>query len=262
MKKNFTFKITVLGSGTSTGIPVIGCSCSVCKSNKLKNKRTRSSIAITTYKGFSFVIDTTPEFRLQLLKAHIDMIEGVLYTHLHADHCMGFDDLRVFNFNKSQPLFCGVGKEHYKAFKEKFSYVFKDTKYKGSKPKVNLFIIDTKQKFDILGLEVEAIKLPHGETVSYGFKINNFAYVTDFKAFDDKQIQQWQNKIDVMIASGIHFGVHNAHSVIPETIELFQKLNIKKGYITHLDHKIDHYRDGKKLPHFVQFAYDNLKIYI
>ena len=252
-------KIDVLGSGTSTGVPVLGCSCSVCKSKSIFNMRTRSSIAVTTEEGTCVVIDTAPEFRLQAVKAGINRVDSVLYTHLHADHCAGFDDLRAFSFTNDVPVECYLAKEFIGEFKSRFSYVFNETGYIGAKPKIELKEI-TSSCFTVQGIQVEVLRLPHGHVQSTAFKIGRFLYATDFKAFSPEQIRQLVGKIDLMIASGIHFGEHAAHSTIPETLDLFSRLDIKQGIITHLSHDVDYLRDSAMLPAHVGFAFDGMTL--
>ena len=252
-------KIVILGSGTSTGVPVLGCQCSVCLSDSKYNKRTRSSIAIATDSVGWIVVDTAPEFRLQALDAGIHRVEVVLYTHLHADHCAGFDDLRAFSFGDEHSIDCFMAPEFMEEFKDRFGYVFRDTGYMGAKPKIELKEI-IPAGFVVHGLKIEPIRLPHGHLKTVAYRIGNFLYATDFKSFSSSQIKKLSGKIDTMIASGIHFGEHAAHSTIPETIELFQKLEVKQGIITHLSHEVDYLRDNSRLPDNVFLAYDGMVI--
>ena len=252
-------KIHILGSGTSSGVPVIGCSCPVCTSTDSRNKRTRTSIAVELDSGHFFCIDTSPEFRLQMINAGISRIEAVLYTHMHADHTAGFDDLRAFYFHNPSPIKCYLLEEHRKEFLGRFSYAFENTGYLGAVPMLDLQPI-LESSFEVCGAEIEPIRLPHGHVTTCGFRIGKFIYATDFKKFTDEQIEMYRGKVDVMVASGIHFGTHKTHSVIDETIQLFQNLDVKHGYITHLAHDVDHSRDRKKLPENIQFCFDGLII--
>lgn len=255
-------KITVLGSGTSTGVPVIGCNCDVCLSKDPYNKRFRSSIAIENLANQKrLVIDTTPDFRSQVLQNHIKTLDAVLYTHTHADHCHGFDDLRGFYFTSKKPVTCFLDPIHKEEIIERFSYAFFDTGYLGTAPQVNVVdILD--DPFDCIGLEVDPVRLPHGSVQTLAFRFGSFAYATDFKNFPEHAIQRWKGKIHTMIASGLHFTPHPAHSVIPETIELFNQLGVERGIITHLSHKIEHHKDAIRLPSHVSFAYDGQTIHL
>ena len=260
MATGIPLTITVLGSGTSTGVPTIGCDCEVCTSDHPKNKRTRASILITRNDtGQHIVIDTTPEFRLQMLRAKVTQLSHVLYTHTHADHSHGFDDLRAFYFRTRQPVHCFLPAELIEEFKVRFSYAFRDTGYPGITPQVILEGIPD-QTFQILGLDVEPVRLPHGAMETTGFRFGSFVYCTDFKNFPEEKIRQWKGKIHTMIASGVHFKEHPTHSNVYQTTELFQKLEVEQGYITHLAHQVDYQRDSKDLPEKVAFAYDGLTL--
>jgi phosphoribosyl 1,2-cyclic phosphate phosphodiesterase len=253
-------KVVILGSGTSTGVPVLGCSCPVCKSHDPKDQRTRASLALLHENGKNIVIDTGPEFRLQLLRAGIGDLDAVLYTHTHADHCHGFDDLRAFSFNPHRKTIdCYLLPEHMADFKERFKYAFETTGYEGAVPMTRLKEIPC-DTFLVSELEIEPVKLPHGHMTTCGFRIGNFAYATDFKGFPEDVIKQWRGKVDFMVASGIHFGQHKTHNVIPETLTLFERLGVKRGWISHLSHKVDYKRDRSRLPAHVDFSYDGMVI--
>lgn len=251
-------RVTLLGTGTSTGVPVIGCRCEVCISNSSYNKRMRTSLAVTTDDGRNIIFDTSSEFRIQVLRADIRTLQAVIYTHVHADHCHGFDDLRAFYFKDKSPVPCYLGAEYEAEFRSRFSYAFEDTGYLGAKPQVELRILPEQSPLRIGDVEIDFLRLPHGHVISYAYRLGNFAYATDFKTFSPEQIEQWRGKIDTMVASGIHFGKHNTHSTIPETIELFKALKVRDGIITHIAHDVDHERDSKRLPRGVRFGYDGM----
>lgn len=252
-------QVTVLGSGTSTGVPVIGCDCAFCQDTNSKNKRLRSSVLLTA-NGKNIVIDTSPEFRLQMLQAQVKSIVCVLYTHIHADHCHGFDDLRMFAFHKqSSPIDCYMSADFMPEFKEKFRYAFTKTAYSGTVPQVTLHDIPEKP-FQVAGLNIESLRLPHGNILTNAFRIGSFAYATDFKSFSPGMIARWQNKIDTMIISGVRFRPHKTHSSIPESIEVLKALGVRRGYLTHLSHEVDYHKHRSELPTGVEFAYDGLVI--
>lgn len=252
-------KVTVLGSGTSTGVPTIGCDCFVCLSRDPKDKRTRSSVMIQNQNHPPLVIDTGPDFRAQMLRHQVKAIGGVLYTHTHADHCHGFDDLRAFSFGHRQPLPCFALAEYVADLKNRFSYAFQDTGYEGARPMVDLKVMP-EEAFSFAGLEIEPVVLPHGPFRSSGFRVGEFAYVTDFKGFPEEVLTRWRGKIKIMIASGIHFGEHKSHSVIPETVELMEQLEVEQGFLTHLSHRVSHTQDAHRLPSQVKFAFDGMVI--
>lgn len=252
-------KVTVLGSGTSTGVPVIGCACAVCSSHDPHDKRYRASIMLTLPAGDHVVVDTGPEFRLQMLRAGVKRLSHVLYTHTHADHCHGFDDLRAYYFHQKTPVTCHVPREYEADVRRRFAYAFEDTGYIGTKPQVLLTPFD-EEPFQVLGLTVEPAMLPHGNVRTAAFRIGRFAYATDFKAFPESLVARWRGKVDVMIASGVQFEPHPTHSNIPETLALFEKLQVKQGIISHLNHHVSHARDAAALPPGRAFAHDGMAI--
>jgi phosphoribosyl 1,2-cyclic phosphodiesterase len=239
----------------------MGCGCSICLSTDPKNKRTRASILITTKEGKNIVVDTGPDFRQQALISKIKKIDAILYTHIHADHCNGFDDLRAFRFFDETPIPTYLLEEQIEPLKSRFLYAFSKTGYSGVVPSLSLIPMPMKS-FPLLGLDVDVIKLNHGDIDVCGFKFGTFAYVTDFKSLSETQIKRWAGSIDTMIASGVHFGSHPCHSVIPETVELFKQLQVKKGYITHISHEVDYAKHSRNLPEGVEFAYDGLNFVI
>ncbi|MBC7532751.1 MAG: MBL fold metallo-hydrolase [Oligoflexus sp.] len=251
-------RVHILGSGTSSGVPVIGCHCSVCRSSDPKNQRTRASIAVSEA-GRTVMIDTSPEMRLQVIRAGIEDIDGLLYSHMHADHTAGFDDLRAFFFKTRRPLDCYLLPEYFEELKTRFRYAFVDLGYHGVTPQVNLHAIPD-ESFHFAGFDIEPVRLQHGNVPSCGFRFGRFAYVTDFKNFPLKKIEEWRGKIDVMVASGIHFGTHTTHSVIPETLQLFDDLAVKRGIISHLAHDVDYVEHAALLPNFAEYAFDGMTI--
>lgn len=253
-------KVTILGSGTSAGVPVLGCTCKVCQSGSPIDQRTRASIHIELQSGHSILIDTAPELRLQMLRAGLSRADAVLYTHMHADHTQGFDDLRAFYFQTRQSVKTYVPACYVDEMKTRFQYAFVETGYYGTKPQIDLQPFQGDQPFEVCGERVDPVVLPHGNVQSFAFRLGNFAYATDFKYFPEEALELWRGKVEVMVASGIHFGKHPTHSVVPETIELFSKLGVKRGYLSHLSHDVDARQDASRLPEFVQFTHDSMVI--
>lgn len=251
-------KVYILGSGTSTGVPVIGCDCEVCTSKDVKDKRTRASILIEDG-DFRLLVDTSPEMRLQLIGSGIDRVDAVLYTHLHADHSAGFDDLRAFWFYSREKLPVYLLPEYEEELRTRFSYAFNDTGYLGATPQVALHRIDS-GSLEIAGRKIDALTLEHGNVRSCGIRMGNFAYATDFKKFTEADIERWRGRVDVMVASGIHFREHRTHSVIPETLELFDRLEVKKGIISHLSHEVSYLKHSQQMPPGRSLAYDGMII--
>ena len=251
-------KVTVLGSGTSTGVPVIGCDCDVCNSPQAENNRTRASLLLT-HEDRNIVIDTAPEFRLQMLRAKAKTLAAVLYTHIHADHCHGFDDLRMFAFrDKDTSIPCYMHTDFIAAFKQRFSYAFDaQTKYYGTLPQIDLQPLPAKT-FTTAGLRVETVRLPHGAVMTNAFRIGKFAYATDFKTFAPALIARWKDSIDTMVISGVRFRPHKTHSSVQESVAILQALNVRRGFISHLSHEVDYHKHRRALPQGISFAYDGL----
>ena len=255
------FEITVLGSGTSTGVPVVGCSCHVCLNMSPKNQRMRSSVFVYDKKyDRRVLIDTTPDLRMQLLKNKITSVDYVFFTHAHADHCHGLDDLRPFFFRNKKAIKVWASPPHAKEIREKFYYMFRNTGYSGLIPTLEFLELDEFSK-ELEDPGFETASLPHGSTESSVFKLGSFLYATDFKIFSDSLIEKWKGSLELVIASAPTYKPHGTHSCVPETIELFEKLEVKQGYLTHLSHQIDHEAHSGNLPSGCAFAYDGLKVY-
>jgi phosphoribosyl 1,2-cyclic phosphate phosphodiesterase len=255
--------VTILGSGTSTGVPVIGCPCSICVSPEQRNHRLRASIMITTPEGEHLVVDTGPDFRAQMLTHKVSRLEHVLYTHTHADHCHGFDDLRAFYFHQKSPVLCYLYKDHVEDFKSRFAYAFDPRPTPNSRPQVTIhpfapgsFTVSMSRR----ELTVETELLPHGKGVSAAFKIGPFVYATDFKEVPEITREKWRNQVHTMVASGVRFHAHPTHSSVPETIDLMMDLGVQQGIITHLGHEIAYERDNASLPQGMALAYDGMTI--
>jgi phosphoribosyl 1,2-cyclic phosphate phosphodiesterase len=257
------YLVKIMGCGTSTGVPVLGCSCSVCKGGHAKNQRWRTSIAIWGPQGIPVVIDTGPEFRLQALRAGISSLQHVIYSHLHADHCHGFDDLRGLYFNSQKKIECWLHPEYEKELKLRFHYAFEDTGYLGGRPDIVLRSLPEHHGFfEIAGMNAETFFVPHGNAKTNIFRFGNFAYATDFKTVGDDVIKAWKGKIHTMVASGLRWKDHKTHSTITETIELFKKLDVERGIITHMNHEIDYNIESAKMPSGVELAFDGMEISI
>lgn len=255
---SFSLRVRILGCGTSTGVPIIGCSCRVCQSIEPKNARLRSSLLVEIQSpALRFVIDTTPEFRIQMLRERVSQLDGVFMTHTHADHCHGFDDLRAFYFwhPRAMPVYMSHG--HAQDFQRRFPYLFQKTGYLGTVASVALHTL-SQEAFQVEGVTIEHAELPHGSTVSTAYRIGSFAYATDFQYVPEAVIERWKGKIHTMVASGLRFHPHPTHSSIPETIELFRRLGVKRGILSHLTHDVDYVRDSVGLPSGVELAYDGM----
>lgn len=255
-------KVIVLGSGTSQGIPIVGCGCAACTSKNPKDKRLRVSVFLETNqlinnKYLCILIDTSPDFRQQMLVNNITDIDAVLFTHYHIDHIMGLDDIRQINqlHNKKVELF--ANKETACKIKQTFSYIFDENTCKaGGIPRVNLNEISI-EPFSVFGLNVIPVEYRHGPTNVFGYRIGNFAYLTDCNFIPDSEFHKLQN-LDVLIIDALRYRRHETHFSIDEAVEVSFKIGAKKTYFTHMTHDIVHDEASDKLPRGIELAYDGL----
>lgn len=252
-------KLKFLGTGTSQGVPVIGCTCEVCTSENPKDKRFRSSVMITTEESRKILIDCGPDFREQMLLNHENNVDIALLTHEHNDHVIGLDDMRplIFKSGKNMPLYCNarVGQE----IKKRFPYAFADERYPGA-PAFDLHEIENKP-FHVLDAEITPIEVTHYKIMVLGYKFKNLAYITDANFISDTEKEKLQN-LDVLVLNCIRkFDPHPAHFVLPDVIALFKELKPKKLFLTHISHHLGlHDIEDKDLPEGMHLAYDGLEI--
>lgn len=251
-------RVTVLGSGTSQGVPVIACNCEVCKSPNPKDKRLRCSIFIEV-DGVQLVVDTGPDFRQQILRAGISDLDAVLFTHEHKDHVAGLDDIRAFNFKrggKAVDIYATTQVQD--ALKREFSYVFSDYKYPGV-PEINLHTI-TNKAFSIQGVQITPVDLLHYKMPVKGFRIKKFAYITDTNHIPQSEMEKLYG-LDVLILDALRKEKHLSHFTIGEALEIIKEVKPKQAYLTHISHLMGLHEDvEKELPEGVNLAYDGLKI--
>lgn len=247
-------KIIFLGSGTSYGIPVIGCECNVCKDAQRagsKNKRFRSSVFIG-YKNYNILIDTSQDFRNQAINNSIKRIDVVLYTHDHADHIFGLPDIRSFKKIK-----CYGSKETIKTIKKSFDYIFNPKHIGGGIPEI--YLNEFGKKIKIKNFDILPIKVLHGNTETYGYKIGKLAYIPDVKSIPEESINKLKN-LKLLIIDGLRYSPHQTHVNIKESLEIINRIKPQKTFLTHISHEIDYY--NVKLPKNVKLSYDGLKIYL
>ncbi len=253
-------KITFLGTGTSQGIPIIGSTHPVCLSNNLKDKRLRSSVLVQ-WDDFTYVIDCGPDFRQQMLRAHCNYIDGVIFTHEHADHTSGLDDIRPFFFRQGNiPIYA-----HQRVLDQlrmRFAYIFEpeDNKYAG--------VLSVKEhqirneKFTLKNMEVLPVSGLHDKLQVFGYRFNNFAYLTDMKTINEAELMKLQH-LDVLVLNALREEAHFSHLNLSEALEIVSKLKPKKTYLTHISHLLGfHDEVEKKLPPNVFLAYDELVLNI
>jgi len=253
-------QLTFLGSGSSTGVPIIACPCAVCHSNNAFNIRTRPSILLTTDQGQNILIDTSPDLRQQALKFNITHLEAVLLTHTHADHVLGFDDLRAFNFrNKGNIIQCYAIQDTLESLKQVFNYIFfPPIHYKGGLlAQVQLNEIEHLTKFSVCSIPFAPFKLIHGQTPTTGFRFGNTAYVTDCNAIPEESKIVLKG-VENIIIDGLRDKPHATHFSIEEAIHAANEFNPKQIIITHLSHSVEYHDTSKTLPSNVMLAYDGL----
>ncbi len=253
-------QIILLGTGTSTGVPMLGCHCPVCLSTDLRNHRTRTGVLVQVERG-NFLIDASPELRLQLLREKIDLVEACAFTHEHADHTFGLDDLRLFGYhlNRAIPLYCEprVEQRIRQAFEYAFTEPFPNT-HAGATPRFEIHSI-SESPFDVLGTEVIPIRLWHGKLPIFGYRIRNLAFCTDVSLVPDESWKLLEN-LDTLVIGALRDKPHPTHFSIGQALEVVERVRPKQTYLTHLSHLLDYHATNARLPAGVQLAYDGLKI--
>ncbi|MNU73718.1 Phosphoribosyl 1,2-cyclic phosphodiesterase [compost metagenome] len=253
------FSVTVLGSGTSQGIPVIACDCHVCTSQKKEDNRLRCSILVEI-DGRNFVIDAGPDFRQQMLKFQVKTLEAVLFTHEHKDHMAGLDDVRAFNFieKKDMDIYCSEAVEV--ALRREYHYAFTDDKYPGI-PQLNILNIENKP-FKLSGdIPVVPIEVMHYFMPVFGFRIADFAYITDAKTVSPEEVEKLKG-VKVLIVNALRKEPHVSHFNLEEALAFIREVKPEKAYLTHISHMFGtHEEIEKELPENVFAAYDGLKLF-
>ena len=251
--------LTVLGSGTSMGVPTVGCGCDVCRSTDPHDRRTRPSIMVE-WDGHRVLIDTTPDFREQALREGIDRIDAVLYTHGHADHILGLDDLRPLTFPRvtggpKVPLYANASTSA--VLQQVFKYVF-DANYKfGGLAKVDL--IEITGPVSVFGITFEPITVIHGETPIIGFRFGPAAYLTDFSEIPEESMERLQG-LDILFLDALRHEPHPTHSTVERSLAIVERLKPKRAFFTHISHDLAHRETNAALPENVRLAHDGLRL--
>ena len=252
------FTITFLGTGTSHGIPVIGCPCPVCHSSDPHDNRLRSSILIEDGEH-SLLIDTTPEFRLQALRANLENLDAVLYTHDHADHFNGIDDLRVFCKERVLPVYCSA--EVSSSISSRFGYVLKTYDEAGGIPHLQLNTIKPYEMVCVAGFEVTPIPIRHGCKLIMAFRIGSFIYATDSSGIPPESLPYFEG-VRTLVLGSLRYRAHPTHFSVGEATAFATKVGAKRVFLTHLSHDIQHSVLEAELPSHMHVAYDMLQITI
>jgi len=248
-------RIVFLGTGTSYGTPMIGCDCMVCKSDDPKNKRLRSSIQVS-YNGRSVMIDTSPDLRLQVLNNGVNRVDAILFTHYHADHLFGLDDVRIFNSIQKSPISCYSSASTIDFIRKSFHYIFDpDTPRGGGLPELNLCPVE--ETFSLFDEDVVPVPVMHGDIDILGFRWDKFAYITDCSYMTDSSIKLVEG-VDILALNALRYRPHITHNSISDSLELIKRIKPKKAYLTHMSHDVEHETVNKTLPDGINLAYDGL----
>jgi phosphoribosyl 1,2-cyclic phosphate phosphodiesterase len=254
-------RFTFLGTGTSFGVPQIGCDCAVCRSADPRDKRTRSG-AILEAGDATILIDTPPELRIQLIAAGLSRVDAVIYTHEHADHINGIDDLRTFSVRQRRPLPIYGPAETLDRLRTSFSYIFDDAvrPYEGtSKPTLEMHALEPGRPVTIAGVEVLPLAFDHGHLRVFGYRIGSLAYITDVKSIPPAQRESLRG-LDVLVINALWWRSHPTHLSIPEAVQTAQSLGARRTYLTHLTHETGHAALAQQLPEGILPAYDGLTV--
>lgn len=254
-------RLTFLGTGTSFGVPQVGCDCAVCRSTDPRDKRTRSG-AILEAGGSTILIDTPPELRLQLITGGFSRVDAVVYTHEHADHTNGIDDLRIFSVRRREPLPIYGPAETLQRLRTSFNYIFDDTirAYEGtSKPSLALHVTQPDQIVSIAGVEVLPLAFQHGHLRVFGYRFGNLAYITDVKSIAEAERERLRD-LDVLVLNALWWRPHPTHLSISEAVETARALGARRTYLTHLTHETGHSELEARLPAGILPAYDGLTV--
>lgn len=248
-------QLTFLGTGTSQGVPMIGCGCEVCKSTDPRDKRLRASVLVK-HEGLRILVDAGPDFRYQMLRAGVSSLDAILLTHNHKDHTGGLDDIRAFNYleKKATQIYCEKYVEE--SLRKEYSYAFEEIRYPGA-PEWDVHIIDDKP-FTLNGVEIIPIRGRHFKLPVLGYRFGNIAYCTDMNHIPDEEYEKLQN-LDHFIINCVRRGRHISHYSLEQAIEVAQKVGAKHSWLTHLSHQLPCYEDLKKeLPEGILPAFDGL----
>ncbi len=251
-------QITILGSGTSMGVPTLGCNCAVCTSTDPRNTRTRPSIAIE-YNHHRVLIDTGPDFRQQALREHIQHIDAVFYTHPHADHILGLDDLRPLSFRHAAGMPLYADDRTIAILHQVFAYTFSpDAKYP-TRARVTLHPLNHHESAAVAGLTFQRVPLLHGDLPVAGYRFGSAAYLTDMSRIPDTSLPLLED-LDVLILDALRWEPHPSHANVDQALAWIDRVQPRRAFFTHMSHELDHEATEARLPAHVRLAYDGLRI--
>jgi len=247
-------KLTFLGTGTSTGVPTLTCECPVCLSSDPRDKRTRPSVLLE-YDGRAVVIDTTPDFRQQALRARMRRLDAVVFTHEHADHILGLDDVRVFYFRQHVPIPIYADSRTMESIRRVYKYIFDQSYAYGGIARLDPQLIDG--PFDLWGERLIPVPVVHGDLPVLGFRFGHAAYVTDFSAIPEPTLPLLED-LDVLILDALRHKPHPTHSSVEQSLGLVERVQPRRAFFTHIAHELGHEETNATLPPHVRLAYDGL----
>lgn len=248
--------LTVLGSGTSMGVPTIGCNCKVCTSPDDHDRRTRPSVMLE-YSGHIVLIDSTPDFREQALRERITRIDAVLYTHAHADHILGLDDLRPLTFKREQKLPLYADDNTAKIIERMFAYVFDPESTYSTRPQVTLHRLNG--TLDLFGAKFQPLKVLHGDSEITAYRFGTAAYLTDFSTIPQATLNALHG-LDVLFLDALRRRPHPTHSSLDESLKIVEKLAPNRAFFVHMSHDLGHEETNASLPPHIRLAHDGLKL--
>jgi phosphoribosyl 1,2-cyclic phosphate phosphodiesterase len=248
--------LTVLGSGTSMGVPTIGCPCAVCHSNDPRNKRTRPSVLLQ-YDGRAVVIDTTPDFRSQALRADLRRLDAVLLTHAHADHILGLDDVRPFNIFQRAPIPVYANRGTLQTVRRTFAYIFTSEATLSTVPQIELHELDG--AIEVFGLAILPVPVLHGPMEILGFRFGRCAYLTDFSVIPEASLPLLAD-LDILFLDALRHVPHPTHCTVDQALAYVDRLKPRRALLTHICHDLEHEATNAALPAHVRLAYDGLEL--
>ncbi|MFN3557125.1 MAG: MBL fold metallo-hydrolase [Bacteroidales bacterium] len=257
MSTDRSISVTFLGTGTSTGVPVVACDCEVCKSQDKRDHRLRTSVMVKIA-GQNLVIDCGPDFRYQMIREKVEDIHAIIFTHGHRDHIAGLDDVRAFNYVLNKTVDVYASEQVIESIKREFPYIFTEKRFFGA-PQLEFHTIEN-ERFQVNSIEIQPIEVMHHKLSVFGFRIGAFSYITDASFISDQEMEKLEGS-EVLVINALRKSKHISHFSLDEAIEVISRVKPHRAYITHLSHFIGlHEKIQEILPINVFLAYDGLKI--